>query len=185
MAVSVVAGVAAVLLTAPTDRAEERPPDASSAPPRLVVRESAVPESERKPKGPIRVHTIECVRGAVSSVVARDEVYAVDDDPELRASGRNEFELFDSLLSPGRGVVLYQQSLSVFAGIFDPEQGRPARVCKLTWCGPTNEIRSARIVDDAQGLRAEIVRTIDGRTDVYELSVVQDRFVSRKKPQND
>ncbi len=185
LVVCVVAGIAAVLLIALTDPAERLPPRGPSGPPRVVVRDADVPENEREPERPVRVHTIEYVHGHASSVVVKDEVYTREVDPALRASGMKELELFDSLLSPRRGVVLYQQSLTVYAGIFDPEDGRRARVCRLTWCGPTNGIQSARLVDDAQGLRAEIVRRSEGRTDVYEIVVVQDELECRKKPQDD
>ena len=185
LALCVVAGVGAVLLIARTDSAQRPPQDEASAPPRLVVRETVVPESERKPGGPIRVHTIEYVRGSVSSVVVRDDIYKDEDDPALRASGRKVLELFDSLLSPRRVVVLYQQSLIVYAGIFDPESGHRARVCRMTICGPISEIRSARLVDDAQGLRAEIVRVTHGSTDVYEIVGGQDKLECRKKPREE
>src|SRR5262252_519814 len=96
----VVAAIVAVLPTTRTDRVGACVPGGGATePPRLVVRETAVPESERTPKGPVRVHTIEYVRGTTSTVVVKDELYSDEVDPALRASGRKELELFDSLLS--------------------------------------------------------------------------------------
>lgn len=181
--VCVICGVAALLPMARTGPAGESPPNGPTGPPRLVVREADVPEIERKPDGPIRVQTIEYVHGSDSDVVVRNEVFTREVDPALRASGRRPLELFDALLSPRRGVVLYQLDLSVFVGIFDPEDGQRARVSKMTTCGPVNEIESARLVEDAQGLRAEIFRRHGGRIDVYEIAVAHGRPECRRTPE--
>ena len=161
-------------------------PEGRAGPPRLVLLEAAVPAGEREVNGSVRVHMIEYVRGAESHEVARFSVYpALIEDTEFRNSGRKEFALVDSMLSPRRGIVLYERCLAMFVGIFDPEDGRPARVCKVTSCGPSSPVVSARLVEDTSGLRIEVVRDAGRGNDVYEVVVGKDGLECRRKPEDD